>query len=137
MFLGLHERQLDDKGRVALPAAYRDDIGERCVLVIGESRCIEVHAAGAFEARAAEIRDDVKRGVASIAKQRALAHSATAVTMDRQGRVTIDERLREYAHIPLSSKVIVTGNIDCVELWNEGVYREVADRASAEMAAVP
>ncbi len=65
------------------------------------------------------------------------AHSATAVTVDRQGRVTIDERLRDYAHIPLSSKVIVTGNIDCVELWNDGVYRDVSDRASAEMAAVP
>jgi MraZ protein len=137
MFFGLHERQLDDKGRVALPAAYRDDLGDRCVLVIGESRCIEVHAADAFEARATEIRDDVKRGAATIAKQRALAHSATAVTMDRQGRVTIDERLREYARIPLSSKVIVAGNIDCVELWNEGVYRQVADRASAELAAVP
>ena len=62
MFFGLHERQLDDKGRVALPASYRDDLGERCVLVFGDSRCIEVHAADAFEARAAELRDDVKRG---------------------------------------------------------------------------
>ena len=56
MFFGLHERQLDDKGRVALPAMFRDDLGERCVLVFGDSRCIEVHAADAFEARAAEIR---------------------------------------------------------------------------------
>jgi MraZ protein len=136
MFLGLHERQLDDKGRVALPAAYRDDLGDRCVLVFGDSRCIEVHAADAFEARAAELRDDVKRGAATMARQRALAHSATLVTVDRQGRITIDERLRDFARIPLSSKVIVTGNIDRVELWNDGVYREVADRSSAEMAAV-
>jgi MraZ protein len=136
MFFGLHERQLDDKGRVALPAAYRDDLGDRCVLVFGDSRCIEVHAADAFEARAAELRDDVKRGAATMARQRALAHSATLVTVDRQGRITIDERLRDFARIPLSSKVIVTGNIECVELWNDGVYREVADRSSAEMAAV-
>jgi MraZ protein len=136
MFFGLHERQLDDKGRVALPAAYRDDLGDRCVLVFGDSRCIEVHAADAFEARAAELRDDVKRGAATMARQRALAHSATLVTVDRQGRITIDERLRDFARIPLSSKIIVTGNIECVELWNDGVYREVADRSSAEMAAV-
>jgi MraZ protein len=136
MFFGLHERQLDDKGRVALPAAYRDDLGDRCVLVFGDSRCIEVHAADAFEARAAELRDDVKSGAATMARQRALAHSATLVTVDRQGRITIDERLRDFARIPLSSKIIVTGNIECVELWNDGVYREVADRSSAEMAAV-
>jgi MraZ protein len=136
MFFGLHERQLDDKGRVALPAAFRDDLGERCVLVFGDSRCIEVHAADAFEARAAELRDDVKRGAATMARQRALAHSATPVTVDRQGRITIDERLRDFARIPLSSKVVVTGNIDRVELWNDGVYREIAERSRAEMAAV-
>jgi transcriptional regulator MraZ len=136
MFFGLHERQLDDKGRVALPASFRDDLGDRCVLVFGDSRCIEVHAADAFEARAAELRDDVKRGVATMARQRGLAHSATPVAVDRQGRITVDERLRAFARIPPSSKVIVTGNIDRVELWNDGVYREIAERSSAEMAAV-
>ena len=70
-------------------------------------------------------------------RQRALAHSATPVTVDRQGRITVDERLREFAQIPLSSKVIVTGNIDCVELWSDTVYREVAERTKAEMAAMP
>jgi MraZ protein len=134
MFFGLHERQLDAKGRVALPASYRDDLGERCVLVFGDSQCIEVHAADAFESRATEVREDVKRGAASMLRQRALAHSATPVSVDRQGRITVDERLREFAQIPLSSKVVVTGNIDCVELWSDAVYREVADRTSAEMA---
>ena len=56
-------------------------------------------------------------------------------SIDRQGRITVDERLREFAQIPLSSKVIVTGNIDCVELWSDAVYREVAERTKAEMAA--
>jgi transcriptional regulator MraZ len=135
VFFGLHERQLDDKGRVALPAPYRDDLGDRCVLVFGDSRCIEVHAADAFEARAAELSDSVKRGEASITRQRALAHSATSVSVDRQGRITVEERLRDFARIPLSSKVIVTGNIDRVELWSDAVYREVADRTSAELAA--
>jgi MraZ protein len=134
MFFGLHERQLDAKGRVALPAGYRDDLGERCMLVFGESECIEVHAAADFETRAAELREDVKRGAATMARQRALAHSATPVAIDRQGRITVDERLREFARMPLSSKVIVTGNIDRVELWSEAVYREVAERTRAEMA---
>jgi MraZ protein len=137
MFFGLHERQIDAKGRVALPASFRDDLGERCMLVFGDSQCIEVHAAEAFESRAAEVRDDVKRGTATMLRQRALAHSATPVTVDRQGRITVDERLREFAQIPLASKVIVTGNIDCVELWSDAVYREVAERTKAEMVAMP
>lgn len=135
MFFGLHERQLDDKGRVALPASYRDDLGDRCYLVFGDSRCIEVHAAEEFEARAREILDAVKRGEASLARQRALAHSATLVGVDKQGRITVDEKLRDFARIPLSSRVIVTGNLDRVELWSESVYQEVAERSSGEMAS--
>ena len=61
---------------------------------------------------------------------------ATPVTVDRQGRITVDERLREFAQIPLASKVIVTGNIDCVELWSDAVYRQVAERSKAEMAGM-
>lgn len=134
MFFGLHERQLDDKGRVALPAAYRSDLGERCYLIIGDSRCIDVYSADEFESRAREMIAAVKRGEAPLSRQRALAHSATVVGIDKQGRITVDEKLREFARIPLSSKVIVTGNLDRVEVWSESVYAEIADRSTAEMA---
>ncbi len=134
MFFGLHERQLDDKGRVALPAAYRTDLGDRCYLVFGDSRCIDIYSADEFEARASEMIDAVKRGDATVSRQRALAHSATAATVDKQGRITVDEKLREFARIPLSSKVVVTGNLDRVEIWSEAVYADIADRGSAEMA---
>ncbi len=96
MFFGLHERQLDDKGRVALPASYRDDLGERCVLVFGDSHCIEVHSADAFESRAAELREDVKRGAATMLRQRALAHSATPVVGRPAGP---DHRRRAAARV--------------------------------------
>ncbi len=136
MFFGLHERQLDDKGRVALPAAYRDDLGDRCVLVFGDSRCIEVHAADAFEARAAEMRDDVKRGAATIAAPagpRPLgdARHRRPAGPDHGRRAAA--RLRPASRCPRRSSS--TGNIDRVELWSEAVYREVAERASAELAA--
>ena len=42
MFVGAHDRQLDDKGRVALPATYRAHLGERCYLVKGTDKCVEV-----------------------------------------------------------------------------------------------
>lgn len=134
MFFGLHERQLDDKGRVALPASFRTDLGDRCYLMVGDSRCIDVYSAEEFEARAREMIEAVKRGEVSVSRQRAFAHSATVATVDKQGRITVEEKLRDFARIPLSSKVIVTGNLDRVELWSEAVYGEVADRANAEIA---
>ena len=56
MFVGFHERQLDDKGRLALPSAFRADFGDACYLVYGEERCIDVFPRDAFEDMAA--RDD-------------------------------------------------------------------------------
>ena len=134
MFFGLHERQLDDKGRVALPATFRTDLGDRCYLVIGDSRCIDVYSSDEFENRAREMIEAVKRGDETNERRRALAHSATQATIDKQGRVTVEEKLRDFARIPLSSKVVVAGNLDRVELWSEAVYTEIADRGNAVVA---
>ena len=134
MFFGLHERQLDDKGRVALPATFRADLGDRCYLVFGDDRCVEVYSSDEFENRAREMIEAVRRGDETNERRRALAHSATQATIDKQGRVTVEEKLREFARIPLSSKVFVAGNLDRVELWSEAVYTEISDRATAAVA---
>lgn len=133
MFFGRHERQLDDKGRVALPASFRDDLGERCYLSFGENGCIDVVAAGDFEANALELGERVKRGEAPMSRLRAMTHSATPAVVDRQGRVKVDERLREFAHMVLSSKIVVAGNLDRIELWSESVYAGVEARSSSEL----
>jgi MraZ protein len=134
MFFGRHERQLDDKGRVALPASFRDDLGERCYLSFGENGCIDVLAAEDFETNAIELRERVKRGEAPMSRLRAMTHSATPASVDRQGRIKVDERLREFAQMSLSSKIVVTGNLDRIELWSESVYAGVEARASSELA---
>ena len=43
MFVGVHERQLDDKGRLALPSAFRALLGDACYLVYGDDRCVDVY----------------------------------------------------------------------------------------------
>ncbi len=134
MFSGLHERQLDDKGRVALPSAYRRDLGDSCYLAFGENGCIDVLSTGAFEAAAAHIRERVRNGEVPLSRQRALHHFASQVPIDAQGRVKVEERLRDYAQLALSSKVVVAGNDDRIELWSEGVYAGVAARMSAGLA---
>ena len=53
MFVGVHERQLDDKGRLALPSAFRSLLGDACYLVHGDDRCVNVYSTEAFEATGA------------------------------------------------------------------------------------
>ena len=94
MFVGVHERQLDDKGRLALPSAFRALLGDSCYLVFGEDRCVNVYARDEFERMAHDVMEQVRRNEMTLTRQRALAHSATLVTLDKQGRVTIDDKLR-------------------------------------------
>lgn len=134
MFFGFHERQLDDKGRVALPAAFRSEFDDRCYLTYGDSRCIDVYSAEAFETKAREMIEAVKRGEAPLSMQRTLGHSATVATIDKQGRITVEEKLRDYAQLAPSSKIVVAGNLDRVELWSDAVYGSIAERGTLDMA---
>jgi len=134
MFVGFHERQLDDKGRLALPSAFRADVGDACYLVYGEERCIDVFPRDEFEDMAREMMRQVRAKEISLTRQRAFAHSATLVTLDKQGRITLDERLRSYAHLAPSSKVIVSGNLDRAEVWSADLYEQIAAAGRGEIA---
>ena len=134
MFVGVHERQLDDKGRLALPSAFRTVLGDSCYLVIGEERCIDVMPRDAFEEMANELMRQARNKEISLNRQRALAHSASLVTLDKQGRVTLDEKMRTYARLSPSSRVVVSGNFDRAEVWSAELYDQIAAAGRGELA---
>ena len=123
MFVGVYERQLDERGRVALPSAFRSDLGERCFLFIGDDGCVSIRSEETFRQEAEELIDQVKRGDASRARRRAFAASAVHGAIDKQGRITIDQRLREHAGITPQSAVMVLGDLDKIEIWEPNAYR--------------
>ena len=117
MFVGVHERQLDPKGRLALPAAFRPRLEPRCYLAFGRDKCIDVLTAEAFEQVANEMMEKVRSGEMDRNQQRALAANTIEVTIDGQGRINLEEKLREYAGVVLGAKVVVAGSFDRVEIW--------------------
>ena len=135
VFFGRHERQLDDKGRVALPAAYRPQLGDRLFLVIGPNRCIDVFPAADFESRG---RSSCRPRPPRRGERRPSdARSATRrprSPIDGQGRIKVDERLRNYARLDPQSTVVVTGNIDRVELWSPHYFADIEERSDAALA---
>jgi MraZ protein len=134
LFVGTHERQLDDKGRLALPASFRAHLGEHCYLVFGDDQCVNVVPADQFEAMAEQLMSKVDRGEASRQRQRAVASSATLVSVDKQGRVTVDERLRSYAGLRTDERVVVTGNFRVVEIWAPEKYAQINDEGTSDLA---
>ena len=135
LFVGTHERQLDDKGRLALPVAFRTLLGEHCYLAKGKDKCVEVIPAETFEADAAATMAAVNRGEASRQSRRALANSASLVAFDKQGRMKVDDALREYAEIPLDSTVRITGNFDRIEIWEPARHLAIEAAGDDELAS--
>lgn len=133
MFTGRHERQLDPKGRLALPAPYRPRFEPSCFLAFGSDGCIEVWTKELFEETAKEATEKMKRGEISREAWRATAHNALEVSVDNQGRVNVERALREYAGIELDSKVVVAGSYDRVEIWNAAAYDAMNARGTAEL----
>jgi MraZ protein len=134
VFVGVYERQLDERGRVALPSSYRGELGDQCYLFFGDDGCVSVRSVESFEAEAADMVAKAKRGEVSRNRQRAFASSASQATIDKQGRVTLDGRLREHAGLAPHAAVVVLGNIDQIEIWDPETHRRNEAEGQSEIA---
>lgn len=134
MFVGRHERQLDPKGRLALPAPFRPRLEPRCYLAFGRDKCVDVLTAEAFDSLAAEMLAKVSRGEVERNELRALASNTVEVAVDAQGRVNLEEMFRTYAGLSLGSRVIVTGAFDRVEIWDPARHERIAAEGTEKIA---
>ncbi len=132
--VGHHVRQLDPKGRFALPAEMRKELGEACYLMSGTERCIEVLPVDVFDAVVAEVRAKVERKELSKADLRMLGASATKVVPDKQGRITLDQNLQDWARLTLGESVVVSGVFDRLEIWNPERHAREIGRGAENMA---
>ncbi len=133
VFTGRHERQLDPKGRVALPSSYRPKFEPSCFLAFGNDGCIDVFTRDEFEETAKEATEKMKRGEISRDAWRTLAHNTFEVPVDAQGRINVDPSLRDFANLAPGAKVVVAGSYDRVEIWNTEDYSRVRARGAAEL----
>ncbi|MCU1401409.1 MAG: mraZ, partial [Acidimicrobiales bacterium] len=115
-FLGVFERQLDVKGRLALPAPFRARLGTNCYLTLGADNSIEVFTAERFEQEADRIQSLQERGEISMDRLRAFSARAVPVEPDAQGRIYLDERLRNHANLTTKGPAVVFGRLDRIEI---------------------
>ena len=125
MFVGVHDRSIDDKGRLALPAAFRSELGERCYVSLDGVGCLTIREVTEFEAHARELIDREKRGELTRNRRRTEAANVSLVAIDKQGRITLDEKVRAHAGLLSSSTVKVAGMFDAVEVWKPERFETV------------
>ena len=116
MLLGTHTPRLDDKGRLVLPARFREALAGGVVMARGQDRSVVVWPAAEFEHHAQRVTEASRSDPRMRAYQRVLFSGAVDEVPDRQGRVTVPASLREYAG--LERDVVVVGNGSTCEIWN-------------------
>jgi MraZ protein len=130
MFLGTHTPRLDDKGRIFLPAKFRDRLAGGLVVTRGQERCLYVFPMDEF-VRVAETMNTAPVTSKAVRDYlRVFLSGASDEIPDKQGRVTIPSTLREYAGLTRDCTVIGAGSR--VELWDTPAWNSYL--ASTEQA---
>lgn len=140
MFLGTYEPKLDDKGRLILPAKYREQLTEGLVITRGQERCLYVFPTEEFQSLYQKIRQAPLTSKQARNYTRLMLSGASDETPDRQGRVTIPQALREYAGLKRDLTVIGVGaraEIWDTESWEEYLRSQEDEFADTEEEVFP
>lgn len=116
MFLGTHPLRLDDKGRLFLPAKYREELAEGLVITKGQERCLYVFPVEEFQRITEALRAAPMTAKAVRDYSRVFFAGASDETPDKQGRITIPQALRRYAGLTRDCTVI--GANTRLEIWD-------------------
>lgn len=122
MLLGTHTPRIDDKGRLVLPAKFRDDLSSGVVLTKGQDRCVVLWPAEEFSSYAARLNEASRSNAAVRSYMRVLFSSAFDQKPDKQGRISVPGGLRDYAG--LDRDVVVAGNGSTAEIWDESAWAQ-------------
>ena len=110
MFLGEYQHSIDPKGRLIIPAKFRDYLGEQFVLSKGLDGCLFVYPLKDWH----ELEDKLRSLPLTQKDARAFARiffsGASEAELDKQGRVLLPPNLRNYAHITKDVMIIGVGN---------------------------
>jgi MraZ protein len=135
VFVGSYPLRLDEKGRLALPVRFREQVADGMVITKGQERCLYAltleRVAEVQRARAAAVSSDTARG-------RALSRlgfgSMAELEPDKTGRVTLPANLREYAG--LDRDVVVVGVDTRFEIWDSVTWDAYVEEQEAAYAAM-
>lgn len=122
MFLGTHEPRLDDKGRLILPAKFREELAAGLVITKGQERCLYVFPSNEFSVITETLKQAPVTAKSARDYSRVMFAGAHDEIPDRQGRVTIPQSLRTYAG--LEKECVVIGANTRVEIWDATSWNE-------------
>ena len=132
MFLGTHSPRLDDKGRLFLPAKYREELSGGLVITKGQERCLYVFPMAEFQRITEALRVAPVTAKAVRDYSRVFFASASDELPDKQGRITIPPALRTYAGLDRDCAVI--GANTRLEIWGAQAWETYLEQSEQQFS---
>ena len=134
MFIGEYHHTIDEKGRIIIPAKFREELGNNFIITRGIENCLFVYS----EENWAKITDKLsslpftKKDARTF--NRFFMSGATSVELDKQGRVNISKPLIDYASLLKDCVIIGTG--DRLEVWSQESWESFFDSTKDSMSDI-
>ena len=134
MFIGEYHHTIDEKGRIIIPAKFREALGKEFIITRGIENCLFVYSLQNW----AKITDKLsslpftKKDARTF--NRFFMSGATSVELDKQGRVNISQPLTQYANLVKDCIVIGTG--DRLEIWSQESWNSFFDSTKDSMSDI-
>ena len=124
MFLGQYHHNLDEKGRLTIPAKFRDALADGAFLTQGFDRNLRLLTEADFEIMATKINRLSMTDPAIRQLRRLIFATASEVQLDRIGRTLVPQFLRDFAG--LENEAIIVGVGEAIEIWSPEAWAEQA-----------
>lgn len=136
MLIGQYEHTIDAKKRLALPAKFRGELGDKVIITKGLEGCLVVYTEKEWEISAGKLASLPTSQVEARAFARFSLASAMEVTLDKLGRILVPDYLKDFAGF--KKNVIICGLSTRLEIWDAEkweVYRKNAEKGVEEIVS--
>ncbi len=121
---GENYHNVDAKGRLSIPAKFRDELGYDLILAYGPEEFLMLYSREEWDKLVESIAEKVDTSTAEGRKfMKRFTAKVAACDVDSQGRIIIPQQMRDYAHI--TREVVVSGNMLRAEIWDKARYVEL------------
>ena len=134
MFLGRYAHNLDAKGRLAIPARYREALAEGVILTRGIDRCLALYPLEAWKPLAEKVASLPITDADARNFRRLVFAEAADLSLDGQGRILVPPDLRRYAG--LEREALVVGVDASIEIWSPSGWAAIESSLDTDAAEI-
>jgi len=133
MLIGQYEHTIDNKKRLALPAKFRGELGDKVVITRWMESCLAVYTEAEWKIISDKITNLTMTQVEARSFSRMMLAGAMEVSLDKLGRILVPDYLKDYAG--LKKNVVICGLSNRLEIWDSGkweTYKKEAEKGVDE-----